>query len=251
MDAAHEYPVSLSLAGKHALVTGASSGIGRAVARRLVDAGAVVYASGRREQRLHALVESVGEQACARVIPIPGNIEDEDFRRALVARTLCVDILINAAGCLTHAPFLEAQPDDWETMWRTNVQAMLCLTQHVARGMAERKSGHIVNISSILASKVYPFTLGYAATKFAVRAISQGLRIELQEHNIRVTEIAPGQVQTELLRGEQHPRVSEAYHRRPFQPIHPEDVAAAIMGALHMQPYASVDVIELNPVGQS
>ncbi len=96
-------------------------------------------------------------------------------------------------------------------MWRTNVQSVLCLTQLVARGMVERKSGHIVNISSILASRVFPYSMVYASTKFAVRAISQGLRLELREHGIKVTEVAPGQVKTEIFRDELHPLVAASY----------------------------------------
>ncbi|MER1968944.1 SDR family oxidoreductase [Castellaniella sp. GW247-6E4] len=239
------------LDGRSALVTGASSGIGSEVARQLADAGVTVHASGRREPRLRALGEGLSPCARERIIPIAGDIDDEQFRHRLAAQAEGVDILVNAAGCLMHAPFLEADPRDWEGMWHTNVHAVLCLTQLVARGMARRQRGHIINISSILASRVYPLTLGYAATKHAVRAISQGLRLELHEHGIKVTEVAPGQVRTEIFRGEQHPRVSEAYQSRPFQPIDPQDIAAAILGALRMPLHASVDLIEVNPVGQS
>jgi len=240
-----------ALDGRSALVTGASSGIGREVVRQLANAGAVVHASGRREARLLALGDDLAPDARGRIVPAAGDIDDEQFRRTLAARADGVDILVNAAGCLAHAPFLEADPRDWETMWRTNVHAVLSLTQLVARGMARRKRGHIVNISSILASRVYPFTLGYAATKHAVRAISQGLRLELHEHGIKVTEVAPGQVSTEIFRGEQHPRVSEAYQSRSFRPLDPRDVAAAILDALRMPPHAGMDLIEVNPVGQS
>ena len=102
----------------------------------------------------------------------------------------------------------------WRAAWELNVHAMLVLSQGIARGMAERGSGHIINISSILARQVYPLTMFYAATKHATAAITRGMRIELAEHGVRVTEIAPGLVDTELMDRPDHPAVTAAYAKR-------------------------------------
>jgi NADP-dependent 3-hydroxy acid dehydrogenase YdfG len=237
------------LAGRRAIVTGASSGIGFATAQALLRVGATVIATGRRADRLAMLAPSASDAAC--LVPIAGDIDDPSFRASLVERAGDADILVNAAGVLQHVPFLEGDPAAWEAMWRTNVQSVLCLSQLVARKMARRKSGHIVNITSILASRVYPFTAVYAATKFAMRAISQGQRLELRAHGIKVTEVAPGLVKTEILRDLHHPEVIESYRSRPYAPLAPEQVAAAIIGALCAPGDASIDLIEINPMGQS
>lgn len=238
-----------SFSGRRALVTGASSGIGFATARTLLQSGATVVATGRRRERLEALAPSASDREA--FIPVAGDVNDASFRADLVARAGDVDFLVNAAGVLQHVPFLEGDPAAWEDMWRTNVHAVLCLTQLIARKMIARKSGHIVNITSILASRVYPFTAVYAATKFAMRAISQGMRLELQSHGIKVTEVAPGLVQTEILRDLHHPEVVKSYQSRPYAPLSPEQVAAAILNALAATGNASIDLVEINPVGQA
>jgi NADP-dependent 3-hydroxy acid dehydrogenase YdfG len=214
----------------------------------LLQAGATVVATGRRLERLKSLGAYV--DGASHLVAIAGDVDDDGFRRVLAEQAGPVDILVNAAGVLKHTPFLEGDPAVWEQMWRTNVQSVLCLTQLIARGMVDRRSGHIVNISSILASRVFPYAMVYAATKFAVRAISQGLRLELREHGIKVTEVAPGQVKTEIFREEQHPLVAASYRGRTFLPLTAEDVAAVIMGALSMGRDVGVDLIEVNPRGQ-
>ncbi len=238
-----------SLSGRRALVTGASSGIGFATARALLQGGATVIATGRRIERLEMLASFAA--ASKEFLPIAGDVNDPPFRASLVNESGDVDILVNAAGVLQHVPFLQGDPSAWENMWRTNVHSVLCLSQLVARKMAKRRTGHIVNITSILASRVYPFTAVYAATKSAMRAISQGMRLELQAHGIKVTELAPGLVSTEILRDLSHPQVLEGYRSRTYAPLSPEQVAVAIVSALCASGNASVDLIEINPVGQA
>lgn len=230
------------------MITGATSGIGAATARALLEEGAFVVAAGRRRDRLDALQ---GIARADRLLAVSGNIDDPVYRNELVELAGQIDVLINAAGVLQHTPFLDGDPADWEHMWRTNVLSLLCLTQLVARRMADRRSGHIVNITSALASKVTRFTSVYASTKFAVKAISEGLRLELGEYGIRVTEVAPGHVDTEIFRNMDHPEVVESYRRRTFPPLKPEDVAAAIVTAIATEDRVGMDVIQINPVGQS
>jgi NADP-dependent 3-hydroxy acid dehydrogenase YdfG len=236
----------MTLTGRRALVTGASSGIGRETARLLAAAGAEVVATARRQ----SLLQTLRDEAPDRIVAAAGDLTDSGFVESLVRRAGPVDMLVNAAGALKHAPFLESDPADWEPVWRLNVDALLRLTQLVARGMATRRHGHIVNISSVVARRVYRYTLAYAATKAAVRAISRGLRVELAPHGIKVTEIAPGLTATEVFGRVDHPEVIAAYRDRGYAPLAPEDVARAIVAALYSEPNACPDVIELNPLGQ-
>jgi NADP-dependent 3-hydroxy acid dehydrogenase YdfG len=234
------------LAGRRALVTGASSGIGRATALMLAAEGAAVVATARRGELLASLcAESKGG-----IAPIAGDLTDPAFVRALAGDAGAIDVLVNAAGALKHAPFLESDPDDWAPIWRLNVEALLRITQFIARGMAERRRGHIVNISSVVARRVYRYTLAYAASKSAVRTISRGLRIELAEYGIKVTEIAPGLVDTGVFGAVEHPDVIAAYRDRGYKPLRPEDIARAIVGAVSTAADACPDVIELYPVLQ-
>lgn len=237
---------STTLAGRRALVTGASSGIGRVTALMLAERGAAVIATARRAD----LLEALAAESQGRIVSNAGDLTDPDFVRTLARDAGPVDVLVNAAGTLKHAPFLESDPDDWAPVWRLNVEALLRLTQLVARGMAERKRGHIVNISSVVARRVYRYTVAYAASKSAVRTISRGLRIELAEHDIKVTEIAPGLVDTDVFGQVEHPDVIAAYRDRGYKPLRPEDVARAIVDAISTADNACPDVIELFPVLQ-
>ena len=207
------------LAGKRVIISGASAGIGKATALRFAGAGATVLAVGRRADALQKLVD----EATGMPGPIeawPGDVTDPVFVAHLVASAGNVDILVNVAGILRHTPFLEGDPDHWRKVFETNVVALLRLTQAVAKGMANRRSGHIILMSSALARAVYPYTMVYAATKHAVRAIHVGLRQELNPFGIRCTEVCPGLVgDTELLDATDHPAVVESYKRRPYKPI--------------------------------
>jgi NADP-dependent 3-hydroxy acid dehydrogenase YdfG len=239
----------VSLNGSRVLVTGASSGIGRATAKAFAAEGASVIATGRRLNELESMRDEAGATPRAPEI-VAGDINDPAFARRLATTAGSVDILVNCAGMLKHAPFLESEEASWRAVFDTNVMALLRLTQFVARGMSERRKGHIVNISSVLADKVYPYTLVYAATKYAVRAISEGLRMELEPHGIRVTEIAPGLVQTAVLRDIDHPDVLKAYQSRTYKGLSPESIADAIVFAVAQDPHTATDLVKINPVGQ-
>jgi NADP-dependent 3-hydroxy acid dehydrogenase YdfG len=160
-------------------------------------------------------------------------------------------VLVNNAGTLSHAPFLETPRHSWRGVFDLNVNALLDVTQGVARGMAARGSGHIVMISSMLARRVGPNTMVYAATKHAVAALAQGLRIELRPHGIRVTEIAPGLVATQIQREISHEGVKSGYAGLGFTWLAPEDIAAAILGAVLAGPNVATDLIEIRPQGQA
>ena len=233
------------LEGRTVLVTGASSGIGRETAVRFAEAGARVVAVARRA----GLLEELASASSGTVVPAPGDLSDPAFIDE-VAADRDIDILVNAAGCTAHAPFLEAEPAMWERAWRLNVHSLMCLTQAVARRMARRRSGHIINVSSVLARQVYPFTLAYAATKHATAAVTRGLRVELAEYGIRVTEVAPGLVDTGLMEGVEHPEVRRVYAARSDDRIPAGEVARAIVFAAAAAPGTVPELVTLNPHAQ-
>jgi NADP-dependent 3-hydroxy acid dehydrogenase YdfG len=238
------------LKDKRVLVTGAASGIGRATALAFCAEGADVTATDRDANRL----DEAGEEARplgGRWSAIPGDITDPSFVTALAAAAE-YDILVNVAGTLSHTPFLEGDPDHWRTVFDTNVIALLRLTQAVARGMAARKVGHIILMSSAQARAVYPYTMVYAASKHAVRAIHVGLRQELGPLGIRCTEVCPGLVgDTALLDATDHPAVVESYKRRTYRPIAAADISRAVIFVAKTPAGVDIDTIEIKPIGQA
>lgn len=237
-----------NLKGRSAIVTGASSGIGRAIARSLVDAGADVLATGRSERELAATAASH-----LRMRTMAGDLTEPGFVDRLMGAAGTPDILVNNAGRLRHAPFLDGRLADWRAVFEINVLATLVLTQAAAAAMAVRGSGHVVLISSLLARRVTPYTLVYAASKHAVAAIAAGLRVELEPKGIRVTEIAPGLVATNVMRAVDDSTVLASYAgaKDRFAWLLPEDVAASVLSAVTTRPGACPDLIELRPIGQA
>lgn len=232
--------------GKTVLVAGASSGIGRETAKTFAAAGAAVIAVARSADKLEALKAEAGGD----ITVIAGDLTDTKFTSGLIAEAGDIDILVNLAGRTAHAPFLDSDPDMWRAAWELNVQALLVLSQGIARGMVKRGSGHIINVSSILARQVYPLTMFYAATKHATAAITRGMRIELAEHGVRVTEIAPGLVDTDLMSQPDHPDVVAAYAKRQDARLPAADVAGAIVFAAGAAPGTVPELIALNPHDQ-
>ena len=235
---------------RRVLVTGASGGIGGAIAEAFAREGETVIATGRDEDRLAALVERCRD-APGEIETVAGDLADEGFAARLAGAAAPVDVLVNGVGWVRHVPFLESDPADWEKSWRINVHSVLVLTRLVARGMADRKAGHIVNIGSVLGDRVYRYTLFYAATKHALRGISRGLRLELAEHGIKVTEIAPGLVETGLLDEVDHPEVLAAYAARNHPPLKATDIAEAVIAAAGASPNACPELVVVNPMGQT
>jgi NADP-dependent 3-hydroxy acid dehydrogenase YdfG len=237
----------MPLSGKTALVTGASAGIGRAAALALAQAGAMVIATGRRKAELDALARECGGS----IVTTAGDLTDKGFVDNLAARAREVDIMVNNAGILKYAPLMDMTDEDCEDMFRTNVLASFRVTLAIARSMLARRRGHIIVMTSIAAREVYQLGVIYCATKHALSAFARGLRIELQGHGIKVTEIAPGMVDTDIRASSDHPRVLEALKVRKFTGLTPAEVAQAVVYAAQASPNCCPDFIELRPQGSA
>ena len=234
------------LRGRAALVTGASAGIGRATVLALARAGVDVIATGRRRAELDSLAE-LCRASGARTTVLAGDLNEAGFIDQLVHAAGHVDILVNNAAILAYAPLLETAAADCVAMFQTNVFAPFMLSQRIAARMAERRQGHLVFISSLAARQVHELGVAYAATKHALSAFAKGFRLELKPAGIKVTEIAPGMVDTELRRDVERPDVIAYFRTRNFTPLSPEDVAAAVVFSLSAEDRCCPDLIELRP----
>ncbi len=235
-----------SLKGRVALVTGGSAGIGRATAVALAREGAEVMVTGRRQAELDAVLAQC-VQVGATGKAIRGDLNDSGFVRELGQAARHVDILVNNAGILTYAPLRDTLIEDSEAMFRSNVIAALAVTQEVVLGMVERGHGHLVFVTSLSARNVNPLAVSYAATKHALSAYAKGFRAEYKSQGIKVTEVAPGMVDTAIRDNSQHPEVLKSIAARKFAPLTPDDVAQAIIYALKTRDGCCPDLIELRP----
>ncbi|WP_022698724.1 SDR family oxidoreductase [Euryhalocaulis caribicus] len=190
----------MNIENKVVLVTGGSSGIGEAIARRLADSGAKVMLTARREDRLKTITDEIvkkGGQAAYKA----GDVTNPDALKAVVAEAEekfgPVDVLVNNAGLMPLSPVSALKTDEWNTMVDVNIKGVLNGIAAVMPGMKDRGKGHIINVSSVAGHLVFPGSAVYSATKFAVRALSEGLRQE-NPGTLRVTNVSPGAVATEL-----------------------------------------------------
>lgn len=243
-----------SLRDKTVLVTGASAGIGLATARLLAAGGAAVVVTARRVERLQALcsdIEAEGGRAMAVAADASSHDEVREAVRAGVAAFGPIDMLINNAGIMKLAPIVENNVDAWSRMIDVNVKGSLYFLSETLPGMVEQGRGHIVNVGSVAGRRPFPGATVYAATKFAVRALSWGLHLELgNAHGIRVTDIQPGFVSTEILADDDSTRTAwdEAWKDR--RTLQPEDVARTIEFALTAPDHVSVSELLVRPTDQ-
>ncbi len=187
---------------KTAIITGASSGIGEATARELAKIGYNLILTARRADKLEKVKSEIktayGANVSSHVFDISDRKQVENFVRNEI-RENEIDVLVNNAGLASGlSPLHQGDVEDWERMIDTNVKGLLYITREIAPKMAARNSGHIINIGSIAGVEVYPNGNVYCATKHAVKALSEGLRMELYDKKIKVTNIAPGLVETEF-----------------------------------------------------
>ena len=191
-----------NITNKTVVITGASSGMGAATALHLVEKGAAVVLGARRTDRIKALVSEITE-AGGRAIAVQTDVtKREDLQRlidAAIGTYGRVDVLINNAGVMPLSPLERAKVDEWDQMIDVNLKGVLYGVAAALPHMIAQKSGHIINVSSVAGHKLFGGSAVYSATKFAVRAFSEGLRQEMAPHNIRTTILSPGAVKTELL----------------------------------------------------
>lgn len=242
------------LSKKVAIVTGASAGIGQATARTLARAGAAVVVTARRADRLASLVSEI-EEADGRALAVAGDAASQtDVQRVVdsaIERFGRVDILVNNAGIMRIAPITENRVEDWAAMVDVNVKGVLYYLSAVMPHMIEQGSGHLVSVGSVAGRRPFPGASVYAATKFAVRALSWGLHLELgNAHGIRITDIQPGYVSTELLADD--PGTSAAWDEawKDRRTLQPDDIARAIEFAVTSPDHVSVSEILVRPTDQ-
>lgn len=233
------------IAGKVVIVTGASSGLGEATARLLARNGAKLMLGARREERLKKLtaaIEGEGGAAAYRVTDVTDRSQVEALAQAAKQTFGGIDVLLNNAGLMPLAPLDALKVDEWEQMLNVNLKGVLYGIAAVLPTMREQHRGHIINVSSVAGHKVFPGSAVYCATKFAVTALSEGLRLE-SNGEIRATNISPGAVATELPDHISHQEAAQSAKRLYEVAIDPAAIARAIVFAIQ-QP-AEVDVNEM------
>ena len=240
--------------GRIALVTGATSGFGEAMARRLLAAGARVIATGRREARLAALASELGtDRLLTRTLDVREQVSIDALLADLPGPFQAIDILYNNAGlALGLSKAHEASLDDWQTMIDTNVTGLVRITRAVLPGMVARNRGDVINLSSVAASYPYPGGNVYGATKSFVRQFSLNLRADLLGTKIRVTSIEPGMADTEFsvvrFKGDQS-SANKVY--QGVDAMSADDVALVCEGVLRLPAHINVNTLELMPVQQA
>jgi len=242
------------LSKKVAIVTGASSGIGEAIATELGKRQVSVVCAARRIDRLDALATTI-TGAGGHAIAVQCDVTDRDDFAKLVHITRetfgGVDILINNAGVMPLSFMEKGHIDEWDQMVRVNIGGVLNGVWAVLPHMLEAGAGHIINVSSIVGRKVVPGGSVYCGTKHFVHALSEGLRMELSSKNIRVTTIAPGFVTTELTNTITDPDVRERFKvYDDITPLAPVDIATSTIHALEAPPHVDVNEIVIRPTMQ-
>jgi hypothetical protein len=245
-----------SLKNKIVFITGASSGIGKACAEQCAALGANLIISARRIDRIEQLAQDLTKQYGIQVLPLELDVRNRQQVEATIqqlpAQWQAVDILINNAGLALSTDLLhDGNPDNWDTMIDTNVKGLLYITRAILPGMVARDSGHIVNIGSIAGHEYYPAGNVYSATKHAVKAISKSLRLDVLGKKIRVTEIAPGAVETEFseVRWSDKNRAKQFY--QGFQSLVADDIADSIVFAITRKPHVNIDELHIMPTAQA
>ena len=238
---------------KVAMVTGASAGFGRAIARQLAGCGWRVIGSGRRRERLDELAAELGDA----FLPLAFDVRElsavDEAIESLPDDFSAIDVLVNNAGlALGLGPAPEASLEDWDIMVDTNIKGLLYMTRSLLPGMVQRNRGHIVNIGSVAADNPYPGGNVYGATKAFVWQFSRNLRADLLGTGVRVTDIAPGLAETEfsLVRFKGDKEKAKAPYRG-LDALTDEDIARATLWALGQPVHVNVNRIEIMPTAQA
>ena len=244
------------------LITGATSGFGEATARRFAAEGHRVIITGRRKERLEAVRSELegmhGKVEGPPVVhPLHFDVRDnaavQEAITSLPPAWSAIDVLVNNAGLAAGLdPIQEGHLEDWERMLDTNVKGLLHVSKAVIPGMIARKTGHIINIGSTAGKEVYPKGNVYCASKYAVDALTKGMRIDLLPHGIKVTQIAPGMAETEFSSvrfGGDEARAAQVY--QGLDPLRPEDVAELVYYVTTLPAHVCVNDLVVTPTAQA
>lgn len=234
-----------------------TSGFGKAIAKKFAQSGDDLIITGRRKDRLENIAEEIINKFNVKALPVCFDVrkreECEKAIQSLPEEWKKIDVLVNNAGLAVGLnPIHEGVIDDWERMIDTNVKGLLYMTRLVAPLMVEQGHGHIINIGSIAGREVYPHGNAYCGSKFAVNAISKGMRIDLLPYNIKVTEILPGAAETEFsivrFKGDQE-RADSVY--KGFKPLSAEEVADVVFYVTSLPPHVNINELVLMPTAQA
>jgi NADP-dependent 3-hydroxy acid dehydrogenase YdfG len=234
---------------KIAVVTGASSGIGAATARRLAAEGFQVVVGARRREPLDALAAEIGGRAVTLDVT-----SDESVAALAEAVPTCHLLVNNAGGALGVDPIAEASVEDWRWMYDVNVLGTLRVTRALLPALVASGQGHVVVMGSIAGRTVYEGGGGYVAAKHGAAALAETLRLELNGRPVRVTEIAPGMVKTEgfsLTRFHGDRARSEAVYAGVAEPLTAEDIADCVAWCVTRPPHVNVDLLVVKPLAQA
>lgn len=242
---------------KIALITGATSGIGRAAALLLARNDFNIIVTGRRSELLDKLEMEIMSKTSAEVLTLNFDIRSRDAVEKAVTslpkKWQSIDVLVNNAGLAAGLSLIhEGDIEDWEQMIDTNIKGLLYITRAVSPGMTARKSGHIINIGSIAGKEVYEKGNVYCSTKFAVEALTRGMRTDLVDYGIKVTAIHPGAVETEFsivrFKGDKA-KADKVYEG--FIPLYENDIAEAILFAITRPPHVNINDMLIMPTAQA
>ena len=241
---------------KIAFITGATSGIGKATALKAAAAGFDIIISGRRKERLLQLADDIRRMG-AEVLPLAFDVRDPEAVKTAIGQLedkwQNIAILVNNAGLAVGTnPIQEGLLEDWERMIDTNIKGLLYITREVAPLMVARQNGHIVNLASIAGKEVYPGGNVYCATKHAVDALSKAMRVDMLKHHIKVTNIAPGMVETEfsIVRYKGDEEAAKNVYKG-MTPLTNEDIANTILFAITRPAHVCLNDIVIMPTAQA
>lgn len=238
-------------------ITGATSGIGKSCAEKFAAQGDNIIINGRREEKLEELKNSLEKKFNTKVYKLVFDVQNKDAVFASINNLpnewKNIDILINNAGLALGRDFFdEADLDDWDTMMHTNVNGMLYVSKAIVPFMIERKSGHIINLGSVAGKEMYEKGNVYCVSKAAVDAVSKTMRIDLLRHNIKVTAIHPGAVETEFAlvryKGDTT-KAAETY--KGFTPLTAEDIADTIFYTASLPAHICINDLVITTTAQA
>jgi len=240
-----------------ALITGATSGIGKAVACAIAKEGFSIIITGRRKELLDSLANKIQEDFKVDVLPLNFDIRDsslvQKFLGDVPEKWKNIDVLVNNAGLAAGMdPIDKGTFEDWDRMIDTNVKGLLYISRIVSQGMVERQSGHIINIGSIAGKSVYPNGNVYCATKHAVDALSRAMSQDLYRHNIKVSQVCPGLAETEFskVRFKGDEELAAAIYKG-YVPLKPEDIADAVRYIIMAPAHVNISDLVIMPTAQA